>query len=128
MKKIKEIVLLYENCDGHTLTPDMFERLMIDGITRSYWINSFQYKNGEVNEFINCANFEITIIKDTAKSFMGERSIKQRLTNYKDITHIDLLFEDGTNEYITVPWEGEYEENLKQKVTFREKEIDIKIK
>lgn len=127
-KKLKEIDLVYENCDVHTLTPGMFGRLIVSGIKRSYWINCYQYKDGETKKDFDCESFGIFINKKAFKlkhpHNFGE-TLHTRLKKWKDITHIHLHFEDGSDEYITVPWEGEHAENELQQVMFRKDEIEI---
>jgi hypothetical protein len=126
MKKIKTLKLVYENCDQHILTPDMFSSLIVTGIAKEYMINCFQYKNGEVSEYITCNSIEVTITNKFVKSAVGDE-IGERMRKWNDITQIVLNFEDGTSENIIVPWSGDGEINHKQEVLFRDNEFIIKI-
>lgn len=131
--KIKYIDLVFENCEYARLLPNMFNSLIIDEITKSYYINCFQYKNGEVSEFINCDNFYIEINKKglKTKTFMGEETVnivKDRILRHSDITHIQVYFDNETDEYIGVPYKGELDINEFQKVKMMKNNMIIEIK
>lgn len=131
MKKVKKIVLVFENCDGATLTPKMFRYLCIDEITTEYMINCFQYEDGEVSEYIKCKYFFIEINKNGLKSktgFNSDGTLKDRLLAHKDITHIHIFFNNGDDEYITVPWKGDDWTNKLQKHKVIDNELSITIK
>jgi hypothetical protein len=110
----------------------MFGGLMVQDITKSYCINCFQYEKGEINTFLDCKRFFITINPSglKIKTEMGGKTgtyLKKRLLSYNDITHIQIYFEDGTNEYIGVPWKGEYYSNELQVVKPAGRFLMIKI-
>lgn len=116
--KIQYIVLVFENCEGVDLTPDMFSGLIIDSITKSYWINCFQYKAGESMEYLKCHYFTIHINHKglsiiANKDWDSTRTLKERLVHH-DISHIHVYFENGRDEYIAVPWGEEQYTNTKQ--------------
>lgn len=49
-----------------------------------------------------------------------------RIIKHSDITHIDVIYEDGKNEYISVPWGGESDyENPYQSVTINGHNNDL---
>jgi hypothetical protein len=129
---IKRVDIVFENCEFCRLLPHMFKGLAICNVTKSYWINCFQYEKGEVNTHSNCHNFFITIKPSRlkTKTEMGgitDTSLKKRLLSCNDITHVQIYFEDGTNEYIGVPWEGEHYTNELQKVEIDGKSLTIEI-
>lgn len=131
MKKVKKIVIVFENCDGVTLTPKMFDQLCIDEITTEYLINCFQYKDGEVSKYIKCKYFSIDINENGLKSKLGfdsNETLRNRLLAHKDITHIHIYFNNGDDEYITVPWKGEDWTNKLQKHKEIDHELSITIK
>ncbi|OGW44441.1 MAG: hypothetical protein A2Y66_01740 [Nitrospirae bacterium RBG_13_41_22] len=128
-KKIKYIHLVFENCDCLKLTPKMFRSLSVNGITESYWINCFQYENGELCYFLHCKDFYITINEKGLKApFMKGETARDRLLMDNDITHVHIYFKDGSSKDITVPWRGAHYTNLKQKneITFDCISITIK--
>jgi len=114
LEKIQSIDLVFENCEVAKLLPNMFDSLVIEGITENYLINCYQYKNGEVRKNLRCKEFMISINKKgLAQKMDNEYTLNERLDRYKDLTHIDLIFLKR-NEYITLPWQGENSENEKQ--------------
>ena len=132
MKTIKSVDLTFENCEFCNLKPDMFTGLVVENIVKSHWINCFQYEKGEVDEFLNCSLFRISINKKGCEAKVSElfdpKSLRERIKSWKDITHVHLHFNDGTDEYIGVPWGGEEYTNTKQKVKFKKDSIEITIK
>jgi len=129
---IKYIDIVFENCEHCRLPPHMLNGLMVQDITKSYWINCFQYKKGEINTFLSCKQFFITINPSglKIKTEMGgetETSLKKRLLSCNDITNVQICFEDGTSEYISVPWEGEHYTNELQTVKPDGKSLVIEI-
>lgn len=109
MRKVKHIKLVFENCETATLDPSMFRGLSVAHITKSYAINCAQYKDGEGWDSLACDAFRITI---TAKGLekaeltpeFQRSTLRERLA-HKDITHIELMYEDfGESDYIAVPW------------------------
>ena len=110
MRKIKAVDLVFENCEVARLDPTMFRGLGIYGITRGCCVNCCQYKNGEVEDLVSCADFRVTITpKGLDKSklrpeFDKQRTLRSRIAT-GDITHVNLLFDNGKNEYIAVPWD-----------------------
>ncbi len=129
---VKYIDIVFENCETCRLFPHMFCGLMVQYITKSYWINCFQYEKGEIDTFLDCKRFFITIkpaglkIK-TEMAGETETSLKKRLLSHNDITHVQIYFEDGTNEYIGVPWKGEHYTNELQTVKIVGNSLAIEI-
>ena len=119
MKKIKFVDLVFENCEGVRLLPDMFRALHISKITRDVSINIAQYKDGEQLDDLYCERFSIIINKKglSEAKFYPEivlkddpKNLRERLEKWRDITHVDLIYSyDKKNlpkdhEYIGVPW------------------------
>ncbi len=132
-RKIEKISLIYENCDGHTLTSDMFTGLAIEGVTKSYLINCYQYHEGEVSEISRCNFFQILVNKKGQKAqgfhdYVG--TLKNRVTRHQDITCIQLYFIDGSEEEIYVPFIEHKKDiyvNAEQKVEQRGNSLVITI-
>lgn len=107
-RSIKEVHLVFENLEVAVLDKSMFEGLYIESIHKSYYINSFGMDEGVVKEDKSCSSFYITILKAGIEKMCNyletDRTIKSRLTDTKDLSHIDLRFDDGSNEYIAMPW------------------------
>jgi hypothetical protein len=129
MKKVKNIDIVFENCESVALTPDMFCGLEIKGVTKEYCVNCFQYEKGEVNEFKKCEYFGIRINQKGKKvqTSGSEMSLVKRVKLSNDITNIEINFTDGTSDYISVPWGEDEYNNSKQKTKFTEDEIEITI-
>ena len=105
-RKIQRLDLVFENCDVYSLNAEMIVICIIDKIYNNIGINCFQYENGEVFDSIHCEEFCIVINQKglQVKGRLDEDILEKRL-EFKDITHIDIIYNDGTNEYITMPWD-----------------------
>lgn len=123
-KKIQQLDIVFENCEYCSLTPDMIYMCSIDKIYTNIGINCFQYKNGEIYDEIFCDQFMLAINQKGLRQksgfgdFKNNEVLEDRL-KYRDITHIDLIYDDGTNDYISVHWlddKDEYTNKLQNNV------------
>ena len=111
-RKIKQLDIVFENCESCTLTPDMIYMCTLDRIYNNIGINCFQYRNGEIYDEIFCDQFMLVINqkglqqKSGFGDFRNDDTLEERL-KYRDITHIDLIYDDDTNDYISVHWEDD---------------------
>ena len=114
-RKIKQLDIVFENCESCTLTPDMIYMCTLDRIYNNIGINCFQYRNGEIYDEIFCDQFMLVINqkglqqKSGFGDFRNDDTLEKRL-KYRDITHIDLIYDDDTNDYISVHWEDDNNE------------------
>lgn len=125
-RKIKRLDIVFENCEVYSLEPTMIELCIIDNVTKNIGINCFQYTQGEVYDSLMCEELMLAINKQglNAKSNfdMEETPLKERL-RWCDITHIDIIYNDETNDYITVPWkddgDNEFKNCLQHNISYR---------
>jgi hypothetical protein len=109
-RKIKYVDLVFENCEVARLTPPMFHGLWMENITTGYECKCGKGSRNEVGCNMSCGAFWITVNKDgldkakMSPAFLGSKTLRERLKS-KDITRVDLIFTNGKNEYILVPWE-----------------------
>lgn len=120
--KIESIGLVFENCDSVKLMPDMFTSLVIDKITHAYWINCFQYRNGETTDYLSCERFHIFINKKGCAAKIRhdkKMMLRERLTRWQDITHVVVVFSETDQKDISVPWnhQSNCDTNDRQKMT-----------
>ena len=114
-RKIKQLDIVFENCESCTLTPHMIYMCALDRIYNNIGINCFQYRNGEIYDEIFCDQFMLVINqkglqqKSGFGDFRNDDTLEERL-KYRDITHIDLIYDDDTNDYISVHWEDDNNE------------------
>lgn len=116
-KKIKTLNIVFENCEVYSLTPDMINSFLVEDVYRSIGINLFQYEEGEVYEDLTCKNSFISINKKGMEADGGfnDMPLGERLKE-NDITHYDIIYEDGTSDYIGVPWEDRNGNEFKNKL------------
>ncbi len=114
-RKIKQLDIVFENCESCTLTPDMIYMCTLDRIYKNIGINCFQYRDGEIYDEIFCDQFMLVINqkglqqKSGFGDFRNDDTLEERL-KYRDITRIDLIYDDDTNDYISVHWEDDNNE------------------
>lgn len=105
-KKIKTIDIVFENCEVYSLTPKMIDMCVVNNVTRNIGVNVFQYEDGEVYESVSCKEMLLSINRKGLTTIGGwddKTLLEDRIEN-KDITHLDIIYEDGSNDYISVPW------------------------
>lgn len=105
-KRIKTIDIVFENCEVYSLTPKMIDMCVVNDIRRNIGVNVFQYEDGEVYESLSCKEMLLSINHKGLTTIGGwddKTLLEDRIEN-KDITHLDIIYEDGSNDYISVPW------------------------
>ena len=105
-KRIKTIDIVFENCEVYSLTPKMIDMCVVNDIRRNIGVNVFQYEDGEVYESVSCKEMLLSINRKGLTTIGGwddKTLLEDRIEN-KDITHLDIIYEDGSNDYISVPW------------------------
>ena len=106
---IKRIDLVFENCEVVSLNNDMFKDLIFDDIVEQKIVNCYQFENGENQTQKCCKYMAIDINKKDYEQKMNWQDItlEERLKNGNDITYIDLIYEDNSEERIFVLWNEE---------------------
>lgn len=127
--KIKRIDLVFENCEVASLNKDMFKYLIFEEITEQRIVNCYQYENGE-NEIRKCCKYmSVDINKKGYEQKMDWQDItlQRRLEIGNDITYIDLIYEDNSEERIFVLWNEEDDYNNKYQRVLRIDEDTIRV-
>lgn len=112
---IKYIDLVLENCDVVRLDPEDVIRLSIDGITESIDYYGIYKGDSNVSRTHHCTYFGILIdnpreINQIGFAYPDNTNAYEMITEYPDITAIDITYEDGSNEMIYVDF-NEYNDN-----------------
>lgn len=108
MKKLKSIILAFENCDTMEINVDYIRGLTINGITESIGQINYYEKDIETHKSAKEVYF---IIKESTKleynpfNFEDEEVIFNRLTEFNDITHITLVYFNEQKQTFLVPYE-----------------------
>ena len=127
---IKRIDLVFENCEVASLNADMFKNLIFDDIVEEKIVNCYQFENGE-NEVRKCCKYmSIHINKKIyeQKTDWQDITLEERLKNGNDITYIDLIYEDNSEERIFVPWNEEDAFYNKYQKVYKVDEDTIRVK
>ena len=107
-KKIKSVHLVLENCEVIVIPFKRINYMFFTLNRQSYEISGDYFKENYWTD-----DFYIEIENDPelmhSNSPNDHISVRDRLKMYHDITHIDLIFSDGSNMYVTVPWVGREE-------------------
>lgn len=114
--RIKYIDLVLENCDVVRLEPKDVSRFHIDEITEGIGYYG-EYSDGSQHisrtKRCNFLGISISKPKEIVQQCLGyEESTNayDMIINHSDITAIDLIYSDDTNEYIYVDF-NEYNDN-----------------
>ncbi|MBP2637779.1 MAG: hypothetical protein H6Q72_3686 [Firmicutes bacterium] len=127
-KTIKSLALILENCEEITFKAEHIKFLTVNEISRG-----FTYSHGSISEHITANDIQLTICAQAnimtayADDFpIPDRELPfDRMLRHNDITHIEVVCNDNTEEYIGVYWDGD-EDNIRQ-VTSLDFEEDLTI-
>ena len=137
-KKLKSIDIVFENCEVYTIPAIGIHRMSVGNLDFSFdvHVNGLSERETPGEIFDECStDFVSLILNEQAfdcKSAWEEMfecySLKERLA-MNDITHFDFNFTDGTNLYVSVPWEDGEDEftNIYQHTDIKDKMIFVTI-
>ena len=126
MESFKKIDIFFENCNEVSIEAKDIRYFSIDEVTRR--LCSFN-GSGQFSELQNCKKVLLLIANNALsnKTYFEQETNNEinsflfHLKNYHDITHINIVFEDGSSECVGVPWgEGSDVTNSLEKVDFDE--------
>ncbi|MNW58656.1 hypothetical protein D3C74_365350 [compost metagenome] len=111
MKNIKYIDIVLENCEVIRVKKEHIYCLSLSNITRSIHHSSLN----NTLEFIEAKGTFIKLLLqgNYMDAFLDPENWKpdylpfSRLQEHHDITHVDVIYEDDSNEYISVNWGGD---------------------
>ena len=105
-KKLVRVDLVFENCEAACIPVEEIHSLQLDKYKKyTTWSETNGY-----SEYTSVKNMRI-LFKDLERIVYAswnnypDKFVIDRLS-YPDITHIDLIFEDGLNEYLGTAWGG----------------------
>lgn len=126
---IKYIDLVLENCDVVRLEPKDVKRFHVDGITEGI----DYYGTSHISRTRRCTYFGILIdkpkeIPQVGFSYSDNTNAYEMITAYSDITAIDIIYDDDTNEYTYVDF-NEYNDfyNTNQKNEYYNNMLEVTI-
>lgn len=124
-KEIKQVDIVLENCEVIAIPRNEIGEFSLSGVEKVYG----RIASNSISDYLFAKSFYIEIHKDANTLDNADVNFRrdgekpfERLTNRHDITHVDLIFEDGTNEYICLDWSGESEYINESQSTYRSKE------
>ncbi|AFF28499.1 hypothetical protein qdsa002_38 [Staphylococcus phage qdsa002] len=130
---IKYIDLVLENCDVVRLEPQDVSRFHIEGVTEGIDYYGTYKGTSHMNRTRHCTYFGILInkpkeIHQVGFAYPDNTNAYEMITAYSDITAIDIIYEDGTNEYIYVDF-NEYNDNynINQKNEYYNNMLEVTI-
>lgn len=114
-KEIKEVDIVFENCEAYTVPADCIYRMTIDDIkfalTMHYnGLNEYE-KPGNVTDFTSCEYASIILNKKGLECTSNwdetddEKILLKERIKHNDITQLDIVYTDDTHINILVPWE-----------------------
>lgn len=126
---VKRVDLVFENCEVISLSNDMFKALIFDDIVEQKTVNCYQYENGENQSNKCCKYMTIDINQKGYEQKMEWEGItlEERLKRGNDITYINLIYKDNSEERIYVIWNEENDFNNKYQRVFRIDEDTISV-
>lgn len=124
---LKELEIVFENCDSVVISGDYINNLYLGDIVESIRI----FHSKEVDNYRTAKDVYICIsLKLKRENFLTEfkENAWKRLVKGKDITQIHLIYSDDSKESFFVDWNEESEfSNIYQIVTFDRLSLKITI-
>lgn len=112
MRNVSRIDIVMENCEVLGLPAASVGAMSVRGIERTIG----RIAVNAITEMVRCGEFSIELLPNAnvTERYLdgwGARSDGdlpfKRLQAHNDICAIDVIYYDGTNEYIYVPWGGD---------------------
>lgn len=111
-KKLKQIDIVLENCETIKIPIEQVHHLYANNITNDIW---FDVNNETLDTISRTDELEIILRQeanvelkqDYENGIFNDCKVFDRLERFNDITHIDLIFTDDTDMYLSVPYEEE---------------------
>lgn len=126
---IKYIDLVLENCDVVRLEPKDVKRFHVEGITEGI----DYYGTSHISRTRRCTYFGILIdnpkeIPQVGFSYPDNTNAYEMIIAYSDITAIDIIYDDDTNEYTYVDF-NEHNDfyNINQKNEYYNNMLEVTI-
>lgn len=111
-KKLKQIDIVLENCETIKIPIEQVHHFYANNITNNIGLNEIAetldtvFYTDEL-EIVLRQEANVELKQDYENGIFNDCKVFDRLTRYNDITHIDFIFADDTNLYLTVPYEEE---------------------
>lgn len=123
MDNIKQISIIFENCDTIRISGEHIEYLRISDINRNIY-----YSINAGFDMLESKGIEIIINPDAnifEKSLLGDRYIFNRIMDFNDITSIELeYYSDKQNQIFHTNYKTNEEDHLGADNILQETEID----
>lgn len=138
MKSIDYISIVLENCEVFDVPIKQVHWLYLRDIKKT-----LTYSENSLSEYLSASFVRVDLKMEGLTKILSSfynmidfpkepdkkgYTLPVRIRDEGDITHIDVRYTDGTNEYISVPWAGERDYwNDLQRVT-KDERVEIKDK
>ncbi len=111
-KKLKHINIVLENCEVISVPIEQVHHFYANNITNNIGLNEITetldtvFYTDEL-EIVLRQEANVELKQNYDNGIFEDCKVFDRLTRHNDITHIDLIFTDDTNMYLSVPYEEE---------------------
>lgn len=111
-KKLKQIDIVLENCETIKIPIEQVHHFYANNITNNIGLNEIAetldtvFYTDEL-EIVLRQEANVELKQDYENGIFNDCKVFDRLTRHSDITHIDLIFTNDTNMYLSVPYEEE---------------------
>lgn len=128
---INYVDLVLENCDVIRLEPKDIKYFYIGGITEIFTSQTTLDGDFYADKTKHCSHLKLFINNPKDLPFDGfdeVTTVYERIEYYRDITAIDIIYEDKTHEHIYVNWNdynGNY--NLNQTTNYYANMLEVTI-
>lgn len=114
MKKLKHIDIVFENCEVIQVPATCIYYLGLVNVTNNKSMHINRHNKTDIEDYLKAKEVYLYIydspdIKNVTGWSEENENCIERIIKHSDICNLDLIYEDDTNEYISVPWgDAEY--------------------
>lgn len=132
MRRVERIDIVLENCEVIEIKAEDTGTIYVGEIYRTIW----RVASNSISEIVRSKSVIIELLdrancsESYANTWSGNEELPfDRLTKHRDICALDIVYTDGTNDYIYVPWGGDddYENSYQESAVTSEGSLRIRI-
>lgn len=107
-QKIKSISLGFENCEDISIDKEYIYMLYFDNVAKGIYYNR---PRDEICKYLTCEEFILELSGEADKpyesfGYPSEHTVFQRILLCRDITSVEICYDNGTSELIYVLCDG----------------------
>lgn len=128
MQEVKSVELVLENCESIKFSPDQIGAFGCTEIVAQV----ARVACNSISKYLSCKEMYMELYSAANQKYdsfgrESEHKAFERLCQYDDITGVEVVYEDGSKDYILVPWNEESEYSNKYQTSYIASDNSLRI-